>query len=55
MKAAGVILCWLILLVAMTASSPAWAVWVEDEVTANVITVTASSEFGSPQAATRTH
>jgi hypothetical protein len=51
MKAAGVILCWLILLVAMTASSPAWAVWVEDEVTANVITVTASSEFGSPQAA----
>ena len=50
MKAAVVVLRWLILLVAMIASPPVWAVWIEDEVAANLITVTASSENGPPQA-----
>ena len=49
MKAAVVILHWLILLVSMIASLPARAVWIEEEVPANVITVTASSEYGPPQ------
>src|SRR5208283_3211203 len=51
MKAAVVILRWLILLVGMIASSPVRAVWIEDEVSANLITVTASSENGPAQAA----
>ena len=46
MKAAVVILRWLILLVAMLASPPVRAVWIEDEIPTNVITVTASSEYG---------
>ena len=51
MKAAVVILRWLILLLAMIASPPVRAAWIEDEVATDVITVTASSEFGPAQAA----
>ena len=51
MNAAVVILRWLILLVAMIASPPVSAVWIEDEIATDAITVTASSEFGSAQAA----
>jgi len=49
MKAAAVILRRLILLVAMIASPPVWAVWIEDEIPANLITVTASSEYNPQQ------
>ena len=49
MKAVAVISRWLILLVAIIASPPVWAVWIEDEMSTNVITVTASSEFGRQQ------
>ena len=51
MKTAVVRLRWLVPLFAMVASPPARAVWIEDEVPANAITVTASSEFGAPQVA----
>ena len=49
MKAAVVSLRSLILLGAMIASSPARAVWIEEEVPTNGLAVTASSQFGSPQ------
>jgi len=51
MKAPVVILRWLILLSAMVASSAVQAVWIEDEVSTNKITVTASSQYGPEQTA----
>ena len=49
MKAAVAILRWVILLIAVIASPPVWAVWIEEEIPTNAITVTASSEYNPHQ------
>jgi len=49
--AAALILRWLIVPLALIASPPVRAAWIEEEIPADAITVTASSQFGAEQAA----